>query len=163
MEVRGVCVEFQAEVEMCRKCGQYSIPGRVADEFGRRLDVAYRKAAGLLTVQEIIAARKRLGFKNQREFADYLGVGEASVKRWEAGALLDKSNSELIRLKTDLGTARRNAEKIAVLEEQGAPNRRASQRVVLFPEKVRPQWANWRRDPSAPLGSAESQEHAYAS
>ena len=118
MEVRGVPVEFKAEVEICGKCGQYSIPGRVANEFGRRLDLAYRKAAGLLTIKQLVESRKRLGFNNQKGFADYLGVGEASVKRWEAGALLDRSSSELIRLKSDLAYARRNVEKICALNER---------------------------------------------
>lgn len=108
MEFRGVTLKFIAEVELCAKCGHYSIPARVAKEFGKRLDAAYRNHIGLLSALQIVSARKRLGFATQKEFADYLGVGEASVKRWEAGALLDKSNDELIRLKTDVEYAHNN-------------------------------------------------------
>jgi putative zinc finger/helix-turn-helix YgiT family protein len=144
MEMRGVSVEFAAEVEICGKCGHYSIPGRVANEFGRRLDAAYRQATGLLTASQIIAARKRLRFNNQKDFADYLGVGEASVKRWEAGAVLDKSSNELILTKTSLDYAQRNVERICALEGRETP----VQTVVGFMRRSQPPsaqpHANWR-------------------
>jgi transcriptional regulator with XRE-family HTH domain len=67
-----------------------------------------------LTSTEIRANRALLTM-TQQQFADHLGTGVASVKRWEAGQIQDKAMDELIRLKTDPETARRN---LRNLEEQ---------------------------------------------
>jgi len=37
-------------------------------------------------------------------------VGDASIKRWELGALLDRSSDDLIRLKTDPDFAQQSLE-----------------------------------------------------
>lgn len=106
-EIRGLQFEVEDEVLVCSHCGAISVPWDRVDEHGRRVDATYRRLAGILTADQIREARHRLRM-SQREFADYLGVGEASVKRWEAGVLPDKSSSDLIRLKTDPDEARRN-------------------------------------------------------
>ena len=87
------------------------VPVEHANEFGQALDAAYRQAAGLLKKEQIRAARQGLRM-SQREFAEYLGVGEASVKRWELGALHDKSSDNLIRQMTDPEYARRILERL---------------------------------------------------
>ena len=110
-ELRGVTLNFPAMVDVCDGCGAWEIPIEEADSFGSALDRAYRGKLGLLSQAEIRAARERLGM-SQREFARYIGVGEASVKRWELGALQDKSSDEAIRLKTDPEYARRNLEQL---------------------------------------------------
>src|SRR5437870_3442562 len=61
----------------------------------------------LLTTKELKDVRQRLGM-SLRDFAKYLRVGEASPKRWEAGLVQDEAMDELIRVKTDLPTARKN-------------------------------------------------------
>lgn len=106
-EIRGLKFEVEDKVNICDSCGFITIPLARADEHGRLVDATYRRLAGILTAEEIREARQRLGM-SQREFAEYLGVGEASVKRWETGVLLDKSSSDLIRLKTDPDQARAN-------------------------------------------------------
>jgi hypothetical protein len=52
------------------------------------------------------------------DFSDYLGVGNASVQRWEAGQVQDKAMDGLIRLKTDPEAARRN---LRQLEQRVTP------------------------------------------
>lgn len=106
-EIRGLKFEVEDKVNICDSCGFITIPLARADEHGRVVDATYRRLAGILTAEEIREARQRLGM-SQREFAEYLGVGEASVKRWETGVLPDKSSSDLIRLKTDPNVARAN-------------------------------------------------------
>jgi hypothetical protein len=49
---------------------------------------------------------------SQQEYSNYLGVGVASVKRWEAGQVQDRAMDNLIRLKTDRNSARENLEQI---------------------------------------------------
>ncbi|MEJ5368925.1 MAG: type II TA system antitoxin MqsA family protein [Bryobacteraceae bacterium] len=118
-EIRGVRFEVEDTVSVCSHCGSISIPLAHADEHGRLVDEAYRRLAGILTAEEIKAARQRLRM-SQRQFAEYLGVGEASVKRWETGVLPDKSSSDLIRLKTDPQAALDNFKQLEKLLERGA-------------------------------------------
>jgi len=74
------------------------------DELGRRTSDAYRERHNLLTSREIKALRMSLNM-SQRQFADFLRVGEASVKRWENWKVQDASSDELIRLKCMMATA----------------------------------------------------------
>jgi len=108
-EIRGVRFEVEDEVNVCSHCGFITIPLDHAAEHGRLVDETYRRLEGILSAEEIRAARERLNM-SQREFARYLGVGEASVKRWEKGVLPDKSSSDLISLKTNLNMAKQNYE-----------------------------------------------------
>jgi DNA-binding transcriptional regulator YiaG len=50
---------------------------------------------------------------SQRQFASYLGVGVASIKRWELGQIQDEAMNNLMVLKTDLAAARHNLLEIA--------------------------------------------------
>jgi len=84
----------------CSTCGFQTIDSEQSGEFTRLVSDVYRQANGLLTSAEIVAARTRLGM-NQQQFAEHLGTGPASVKRWEVGKVQERSMDELIRLKTD--------------------------------------------------------------
>lgn len=94
---------------VCPECGFYAVDGG-EDTTGmmRLLADEYRKRHGLLTSAQIKDFRERRN-ETQKLFADYLRVGEASVKRWELGAIQDDAMDELIRLKCDLDKARENA------------------------------------------------------
>jgi putative zinc finger/helix-turn-helix YgiT family protein len=117
-EIRGVRFEVEDEVNVCSHCGFITIPLDHAAEHGRLVDETYRRLEGILSAEEIRAARERLQM-SQREFAGYLGVGEASVKRWERGVLPDKSSSDLIRLKTDPEAALANYKQLEHLLSPG--------------------------------------------
>ncbi len=90
----------------CSNCGFQTIDSEQSAEFTKLVSDAYRTAHGLLTSAEIVAARNRLGM-NQQQFAEHLGTGPASVKRWEVGKVQERSMDELIRLKTDPSAMRR--------------------------------------------------------
>jgi putative zinc finger/helix-turn-helix YgiT family protein len=91
----------------CDRCGYQTITNTQGGEFTKAVSDAYRQKHGLLTGDEIKELRSRLGM-NQLQFAEYLGVGPASVKRWESGQIQEKGNDELIRLKADSERARAN-------------------------------------------------------
>ena len=57
---------------------------------------AYRKKHGLLTSEEIVNFRSLFGM-SQAAFANYLKVGETSVKRWETYFVQDADQDEHIR------------------------------------------------------------------
>ncbi|MBI1746445.1 MAG: DUF4065 domain-containing protein [Acidobacteria bacterium] len=82
----------------CKSCGYYTIHAAKLDDYRSRLADAYRAKHGLLTSQEIRGLRQRLKM-SQDEFSRYLGIGIASVKRWELGQAQEKSMDQLIRLK----------------------------------------------------------------
>ena len=100
-EFRGEALKVVAPAMACAKCGWVTFgPGQVDDLRKRTADV-YRERHGLLTSVAIKNYREALGM-SQRDFASFLKVGEASVKRWETWQVQDQSSNELIRLKCQL-------------------------------------------------------------
>jgi putative zinc finger/helix-turn-helix YgiT family protein len=113
-EVKGETFVVSTPALVCPGCGYATVDGTDMPEYMRRVGDAYRAKHGLLTSDEIRQRRKRLGM-SQAEFADYLRVGVASLKRWEMGKVQDESSDELIRLRTDETEARRNLTQIRQL------------------------------------------------
>lgn len=97
-QFRGKSYRVMMPVRTCTMCGAVNITSKEADELRRLTADAYRQDRGLLTSSEIRWLRRQMG-KSQREFAQFLGVGIASVKRWETWLVQDKSNDELMRVK----------------------------------------------------------------
>lgn len=84
----------------CTQCDMKTIDNAQSGAFTKAVSDAYRNAHGLLTGAEILDRRQRLKM-SQAQFADYLNVGIASVKRWESGQIQEASMDCLMRLKTD--------------------------------------------------------------
>ena len=93
-------VDVLVDATVCAKCEKAVMDDAQMDGLRRAAADAYREKYSLLTSKQIADYRGRLGM-SQREFADYLGVGEASIKRWETYYVQDKSQDNLIRLKCD--------------------------------------------------------------
>ncbi len=98
LEIKGEKVDYIAEVDVCTKCGMQSASDEQMQLSFINASDAYRKKYHLLTSNEIVNFRKKMNM-TQDQFANYLGVGVASLKRWENGAIQEKANDELIRLK----------------------------------------------------------------
>lgn len=96
-EFRGETFHVQCPALACSNCGWITMELNQVDELRKLTADAYREKHGLLTSSKIKAIRKLLG-KNQRDFAAMLGVGEASVKRWETGFVQEKAYDRLIRM-----------------------------------------------------------------
>lgn len=101
--------DFQVAVTgvKCDKCCHQSVLNSQSGEFTKAVSDAYRRKHELLLGDEIRDLRTRLGM-NQVEFAEYLGVGSASLKRWESGQIQDRAMDNLIRLKAQPEQARHN-------------------------------------------------------
>lgn len=123
-EMKGERFSVSMEGLVCPRCGWKTVAGKDMADYMRRLADAYRAAHLLLTSEEIRQRRSRLGM-NQEEFARYLGVGVASVRRWEMGKVQDVSSNELIKLRTDEADARLNLDRVRRMR------RRASGRPLL--------------------------------
>jgi putative zinc finger/helix-turn-helix YgiT family protein len=70
------------------QCGHCQASG-IDAEADRQISAAFRHAARLLTPEEIREGREKLGM-TQKQFASLLGVGEATVSRWETGAQIQQ-------------------------------------------------------------------------
>jgi len=83
---RSYRVEIPAlTVPRCANCQTISID----DEADRHISPAFRREARLLAPEEIRRGREKLGL-TQKQFANLLGVGEATVSRWETGAQIQQ-------------------------------------------------------------------------
>ena len=83
---RAYRVEIPAPtVPQCGNCQAISID----DDAGQQISAAFRRQAGLLAPEEIRQGRDTLGL-TQKQFANLLGVGEATVSRWETGAQIQQ-------------------------------------------------------------------------
>jgi putative zinc finger/helix-turn-helix YgiT family protein len=111
-EIRGEKYAVMANALVCSKCKHAGFEGTDVQEHMRKVADAYRRAHHLLASDDIRKARKALGM-SQKTFAAYLQVGEASVKRWELGAIQDEAMDQYIRLKTDPVAASANASEVA--------------------------------------------------
>lgn len=110
-KVRGEDVPVRTEAMLCSRCGFHVMTDAQSDAYTTASADVYRTNHGLLTTKELKQVRQRLGM-SFRDFARYLGVSEASPKRWEAGLVQDQAMDQLIRLKSDLATARENVTRL---------------------------------------------------
>jgi putative zinc finger/helix-turn-helix YgiT family protein len=110
-EYAGEKLVVETEATVCTECRYTALRADQIDAYTMKLADQYRARHGLLTSQEVRAIRNRLGM-SQDEFAKYLNVGPASVKRWELGKAQDKSSDELMRLKSNLARAEQNVAEI---------------------------------------------------
>ncbi|MCC6368737.1 MAG: type II toxin-antitoxin system MqsA family antitoxin [Bryobacterales bacterium] len=109
--VRGEAVPVRTEATVCDRCGFQILSDEQSAVYTIASADAYRERHKLLTTKELKEMRRGLGM-SFRAFAKYLKVGEASLKRWEAGLVQDEAMDELIRLKVDLPTARNNVRQL---------------------------------------------------
>jgi putative zinc finger/helix-turn-helix YgiT family protein len=106
----------QIDALVCPRCGYKTLHGSRMSEYMHAAADAYRRKKQLLTSQEIRSRREQLRM-TQDQFASYLGVGSASVKRWELGQVQDRAMDRLIRIMTDPAEALRNYQHVRALTE----------------------------------------------
>ena len=99
-EFRGEMLELEAPAMRCGHCGfEIAAPGQL-DALRLATTQAYRLRHKLLASEEIIERRKIMGM-SQKAFADHVGVGVASLQRWENGLVVqDKASDELLKERT---------------------------------------------------------------
>lgn len=107
IELKGKTIEVLSEAFVCSNCGNSQMDLEQVDKLRKASADEYRKQNGLLTSIEIINYRRQLNM-SQVEFAKYLNVGDASIKRWETYFIQDPSQDDHIRLKCDESYAELN-------------------------------------------------------
>jgi putative zinc finger/helix-turn-helix YgiT family protein len=107
-EIKGEEVEVIVPSYVCTECQTPLMDSEQMNLLRRRAADKYRKKHHLLTSEAIINYRASLGM-SQAAFANYLKVGEASIKRWETYYVQDVVQNDHIRLKCDEAYAELNA------------------------------------------------------
>ncbi len=93
---RGKQVKFRALHYVCPECGIEADDLDLAAENQKALSDGYRAIIKLLTGEQIIEARKKLGW-TQENLARAANVGIASIKRWETGQIQTKAMDDILR------------------------------------------------------------------
>ena len=96
VNMRGVEIQLQAEWPVCPNCGNRIANAAVLERNDQRLYEEYRKIAGIPSGDAIRDARRALSL-SQRQLAELLGIGVASVQRYEKGALPTEAHAAMIR------------------------------------------------------------------
>ncbi len=97
INIRGETISIHLKYYQCEVCGEdYELPRADYDP----LDEAYREfriRKGYIQPEEIKKFRKGLGL-TQKEFSELLGIGIATLNRYENGALQSEAHDQVIRL-----------------------------------------------------------------
>ena len=106
-------LEVVVPAYVCKHCSEPLMDSDQMNVLRQAAADKYRDNHGLLNSQKIVALRKSMDM-SQREFAQYLGVGDASIKRWETYFAQETAMDEHIRLKCDKEFAEKNAFDVSV-------------------------------------------------
>ena len=93
---RGKRVKFRPQHHLCPVCGIEADDLGLAAENQKALSDAYRATARLLTGEQIIERRKKLGW-TQEDLTRAANVGIASIKRWETGQIQTRAMDDVLR------------------------------------------------------------------
>ncbi len=97
INIRGEMIPIHLEYYHCEACGEdIEVPHPNYDP----LDAAYReyrRRKGMTQPEEIREFRKRLGL-TQKELSDILGIGIATLNRYENGALQSEGHDQMLRM-----------------------------------------------------------------
>ncbi len=107
-KTKGEDIKVKAKAFVCTNCGFESMDSKQMNALRKSGVDEYRRQKGLLTSSDIKKFRKDLEL-SQEDFAAYIKVGVASLKRWEASILVqDAGSDDLIRLKCSPDEAKDN-------------------------------------------------------
>jgi putative zinc finger/helix-turn-helix YgiT family protein len=93
---RGKRLRFRPKHYVCPVCGIEADDLGLATANQKALSDAYRAGVRLLTGEQIIEGRKKLGW-TQEDLARAANVGIASIKRWETGQIQTKAMDDVLR------------------------------------------------------------------
>lgn len=95
-KVRDREITVPVKVEICAGCGETLGSDAGDQEILNAVHAEYRRLADLLTPEQIKSIRKRYAL-SQKSFAALLGMSEATINRYEQGALQDQVHDTAIR------------------------------------------------------------------
>lgn len=99
-EVRGEEVLVHVDASQCAHCHRVVLDRKARRAYGRAAADAYRKQHRLLTTADFVEMRRNLGM-SWKQFAEYVPVGVATLKRWLGGEIQSPALDVLVRLRAD--------------------------------------------------------------
>ena len=93
---KGITVKVIEDAFVCPVCGLSAGTVQSAGKVQNALSEAYRQQVGLLSGEDLRRLRKGKGM-TQADLAEAMGVGVASIKRWETGSIQTKSMDQALR------------------------------------------------------------------
>lgn len=96
VEIKGRNISYEAEYYFCPDMEEEFEEGDLININLNRARDAYRKAVGLLTIQDIVDIRQKFNL-SQKDLAILLGMGEITITRIESKVIQDKSTDDSIR------------------------------------------------------------------
>ena len=95
--VKGETITIIARVKVCRTCKEELFDMRLDSENLKKAYDIYRKRHNIMMTEEIIALRKKYGL-SQRDFANIIGCTQATVVRYEKGAIPNETYNNILKL-----------------------------------------------------------------
>ena len=89
----SVVVE-NVEMYRCEACGEEFFTPEQSRELSRQMKNRVREEQGLLSPEQIVEIRKRLGL-SQSDLEDLFGLGEKVVTRWETGRVVQGRTADV--------------------------------------------------------------------
>lgn len=140
-EVRGERFSINAEVYVCKKCGEDIFDEEMDTNNLMKLYDKYRRKNELLTPDEIKALRAKYGL-SQRAMSKLLKWGEVTYTRYENGAIQDNAHNEVLELIQDSENMSKIYEKN---KEELLPNERKTLELkleALLVKQMKPTFIN---------------------
>lgn len=97
MTFKGVDITVEADAFVCPECGLEAGTLQTAGVMQLAIADAYRAKQGLLTSRKIKELRKSRHL-TQRDLAEIMNIGIASIKRWETGTVQSGSMDYALRM-----------------------------------------------------------------
>ena len=108
--IRGESIPIQVEYYHCQECGEdFDIPREGYDPLEQAYR-EYRQRKGMLQPEAIKEFRQKLGL-SQEELSSLLGIGIATLNRYENGALQSEANDQALSLIMNPGILRQTLER----------------------------------------------------
>ena len=96
-EYKGVEVNVEENVPICKRCGNELIINYIEDENLKKIYDKYREIKNIITPSKIKELRRKYNI-SQRELTAILDYGKMTINRYENGSLPSKTQSDYLRL-----------------------------------------------------------------
>lgn len=104
--VKGKDIEIDADVCVCKECGEQLWDDKIDGNNLRKAYAEYRRLNNLLQPEEIKQIRDKYHL-SQSTFSKILGLGEKTITRYENGSIQEKSQDNLMKLVNDINNFKR--------------------------------------------------------
>ena len=96
-EYKGVIVNIEADVPICKGCGEKLLIEEIDNKNKKKIFEKYRKEKKIISPEEIVEFRKKYNI-SQRELTGILDFGKMTINRYENGSVPTKAQSDYLKL-----------------------------------------------------------------